>query len=99
MTTRPPVVYSNSDFGFWSVTSPSLKHAELANVVERAVVLGSGPNITVSDLPARITVGAERASPKGFLIAKQWKPRRDLVMNALRDFPSSTKYPANLRRR
>ena len=30
---------------------------ELANVIERAVVLGSGPTVTLEDLPGRIAAG------------------------------------------
>jgi transcriptional regulator with PAS, ATPase and Fis domain len=36
---------------------------ELANVIERAVVLGSGPTITLEDVPGRIAAGWTTAAP------------------------------------
>ncbi len=38
---------------------------ELANIVERSIVLGRGPTITVSDLPARIVVQKENPYSQG----------------------------------
>ena len=37
---------------------------ELANVIERAVVLGSGPTITLEDLPGRIVSGWTVPAPE-----------------------------------
>jgi transcriptional regulator with PAS, ATPase and Fis domain len=37
---------------------------ELANVIERAIVLGAGPKITVDDLPARIVIARPRSSSR-----------------------------------
>jgi two-component system response regulator AtoC len=36
---------------------------ELANVIERAVVLGSGPTVTLEDLPGRIAAGWTTPAP------------------------------------
>ena len=44
---------------------------ELANVIERAVVLGQGPEITEDDLPLRIA-GTDRAERRGAFVS----PRR-----------------------
>lgn len=57
---------------------------ELANVIERAVVLGEGPQIGLEDLPGRIAVGEPGASPdpltyrEGIVAA-----RKELVLKAL----------------
>jgi transcriptional regulator with PAS, ATPase and Fis domain len=57
---------------------------ELANVIERAVVLGSGPSITVTDLPARVITGTEPAPRKQLSYREAMEMmRRDLVLNAL----------------
>ncbi len=37
---------------------------ELANVIERAIVLGAGPKITVDDLPARIVITRPSSSSR-----------------------------------
>jgi DNA-binding NtrC family response regulator len=37
---------------------------ELANVIERAVVLGSGPTVTLEDLPGRIAAGWTTPAPE-----------------------------------
>jgi DNA-binding NtrC family response regulator len=58
---------------------------ELANVIERAVVLGDGPHLTIDLLPARI------AGSKATSIAAEAKSyhetindhRRDLILKAL----------------
>lgn len=57
---------------------------ELANVIERAVVLGQGPNVTLSDLPPGI-MGAERAArPAKFSYHEAVAAaRRGLIVNAL----------------
>jgi Nif-specific regulatory protein len=57
---------------------------ELANVIERAVVLGAGPTVTLEDLPGRIGVGwttpaAETQSYREGLNAA----RRELIKKAL----------------
>ena len=39
---------------------------ELANVVERSVVLGEGPEITLEDLPPRIAGGDLASADDGF---------------------------------
>src|SRR4030095_10975146 len=36
---------------------------ELANVIERAVVLGSGPTVTLEDVPGRIAAGWTTPAP------------------------------------
>jgi transcriptional regulator with PAS, ATPase and Fis domain len=57
---------------------------ELANVIERAVVLGSGPTITLEDLPGRIAAGgttpasASQSYREGLDAA-----RRELILKAL----------------
>ena len=45
---------------------------ELANVIERAVVLGQGPEIAPHDLPARIVAAQSEFSPTVFRIATLW---------------------------
>ncbi len=57
---------------------------ELANVVERAVVLGSGPKITLEDLPARVTAKELRITPEGLLYREAMNAaRRELILKAL----------------
>jgi Nif-specific regulatory protein len=57
---------------------------ELANVIERAVVLGSGPTVTLEDLPGRIAAGRTTPSPasqsyrEGLNVA-----RKELILKAL----------------
>jgi two-component system response regulator AtoC len=57
---------------------------ELANVIERAVVLGQGPNVTLHDLPPRIA-GAERERMSDSLSYRQAldAARRDVITRAL----------------
>ncbi len=57
---------------------------ELANVIERAVVLGQGPQLTVQDLPPRILSGA----PRGRSTSLSYRDdvtvyRRQLILRAL----------------
>lgn len=56
---------------------------ELANVIERAVVLGQGPKITLSDLPPRV-IGTEK-TPSGSLSYHQVIDayRREVIVQAL----------------
>jgi Nif-specific regulatory protein len=57
---------------------------ELANVVERAVVLGSGPEIIPEDLPSRILLGAATTKPDGLAYREAVNVfRRDLVRRAI----------------
>jgi DNA-binding NtrC family response regulator len=57
---------------------------ELGNVIERAVVLGSGPRITLRDLPGRIVVSERHPSPKNLSYRETLEAtRRDLVLRAL----------------
>ena len=57
---------------------------ELANVIERAVVLGSGPTVTLEDLPGRIAAGRTTPAPasqsyrEGLNVA-----RKELILKAL----------------
>ena len=57
---------------------------ELANVIERAIVLGEGPKVTLHDLPARI-VFAEPAKPRDSLSYHEAVDayRRELIQRAL----------------
>src|SRR5262249_34055642 len=57
---------------------------ELANVIERAVVLGPGPEVAVRDLPARI-VGAEPKIPADRFSYRQALDvaRREAIIRAL----------------
>jgi DNA-binding NtrC family response regulator len=57
---------------------------ELANVIERGVVLGSGPTISVEDLPSRIVAG-EPAAASEILSYREGvdAARRELVLKAL----------------
>jgi DNA-binding NtrC family response regulator len=57
---------------------------ELANVIERAVVLGSGPKITLADLPGRIAVSERQMPPDNLSYRDAMEAtRRDLVLKAL----------------
>jgi len=57
---------------------------ELANVIERAVVLGRGPTLAVSDLPPRVAAGESATSyPVRSYRAAMAACRRELVQNAL----------------
>jgi DNA-binding NtrC family response regulator len=58
---------------------------ELSNVIERAVVLGSGPEIGLADLPGRIAAAAALPrAPRGLSYRETMdQTRRDLVLNAL----------------
>jgi two-component system, NtrC family, response regulator AtoC len=59
---------------------------ELANVIERAVVLGSGPTVTLKDVPGRIAAGCRCTTPasevqsyrEGLVAA-----RKELILKAL----------------
>ena len=57
---------------------------ELANVIERAVVLGQGPKITVKDLPAGV-VGVEPEMKSGSPSYREAMDasRRELIIRAL----------------
>ena len=57
---------------------------ELANVIERAVVLGQGPEIAPHDLPARIAAALSEAQSDGISYRDAMDAyRRQLVMRAL----------------
>jgi DNA-binding NtrC family response regulator len=57
---------------------------ELSNVIERAVVLGSGPKIGLADLPGRIAAAALPRAPRGLSYRETMdQTRRDLVLSAL----------------
>jgi two-component system, NtrC family, response regulator AtoC len=57
---------------------------ELANTIERAVVLGNGPLLTVEDLPGRITATEGRMSSDNLSYREAMEAtRRDLVLKAL----------------
>jgi DNA-binding NtrC family response regulator len=57
---------------------------ELANTIERAVVLGRGPEIGVEDLPARLSAGAASQSPQSVSYKKAIDAyRRDLILKTL----------------
>jgi DNA-binding NtrC family response regulator len=57
---------------------------ELANVIERAVVLGRGPKLTLSDLPPVISGGAETASPAAISYHEAVDAaRREMIQKAL----------------
>jgi DNA-binding NtrC family response regulator len=56
----------------------------LANVIERAVVLGSGPTIAPDDLPGRIVNSRVTASPDLMSYREGVNSaRRDLILKAL----------------
>jgi DNA-binding NtrC family response regulator len=57
---------------------------ELANVIERAVVLGSGPSITLADLPGRIAASEAAAEPRDLSYRDAMEAtRREVVLKAL----------------
>ena len=59
---------------------------ELANTIERAVVLGNGPQLTINDLPGRIAVaaGANSISPDNLSYREAMEAkRREIVLKAL----------------
>jgi len=57
---------------------------ELANVMERAIVLGRGPKISVDDLPAAIVCAESPPASAGLLYSENVEAyRRQLVMKAL----------------
>jgi two-component system response regulator AtoC len=57
---------------------------ELGNVIERAVVLGSGPTVTVEDLPGRIAAGSPTSSLDGYSYREGINAaRKDLILKAL----------------
>jgi DNA-binding NtrC family response regulator len=57
---------------------------ELANTIERAVVLGSGPSLTIQDLPGRIAATEGRMSSNNLSYREAMEAtRRDLVLKAL----------------
>jgi transcriptional regulator with PAS, ATPase and Fis domain len=57
---------------------------ELANTIERAVVLGSGPSLTIQDLPGRIAATEGRMSSDNPSYREALEAtRRDLVLKAL----------------
>ncbi len=57
---------------------------ELGNVIERAVVLGSGPTVTLEDLPGRLAAGTSTASPDGYSYREGVNvARKDLILKAL----------------
>jgi len=60
---------------------------ELANVIERAVVLGRGPTIHVGDLPRRITAAELGGTPANVSYREALEAsRRELVLRALSQF-------------
>ena len=57
---------------------------ELANVIERAVVLGNGPSITLADLPGRIVASKTPVEPRDFSNRNAMEAtRREIVLRAL----------------
>jgi DNA-binding NtrC family response regulator len=57
---------------------------ELANVIERAVVLGRGPNMSVDDLPVAVTSKDSVASLDSLSYSESIEAyRRDLILSAL----------------
>jgi two-component system response regulator AtoC len=57
---------------------------ELGNVIERAVVLGSGPTITLEDLPGRLAAGSPTSSLDGYSYREGINAaRKDLILKAL----------------
>ncbi|MGE5215394.1 MAG: sigma-54-dependent Fis family transcriptional regulator, partial [Chloroflexota bacterium] len=59
---------------------------ELANTIERAVVLGNGPRLTIIDLPGRIAVAAGTTSISSDNLSYREAMearRRELVLKAL----------------
>lgn len=62
---------------------------ELQNVIERAVLLGKGPRITIADLPAHITQGVPvatvAASTRQTLKEALEGPERQIILQVLRE--------------
>jgi DNA-binding NtrC family response regulator len=59
---------------------------ELANVIERAVVLGQGPNITVQDLPGRIATTEQSVNLEGSPYRDATNTyKRQLIMKVLNE--------------
>ena len=57
---------------------------ELANVIERAVVLGAGPTVTLEDLPGRIAAGRMIPALEGQLYREGLNAaRKELILKAL----------------
>jgi DNA-binding NtrC family response regulator len=57
---------------------------ELANVIERAVVLGQGPSVTLQDLPPRIVAADPKTAAGGLLYREAIDgSKRQLIMRAL----------------
>jgi DNA-binding NtrC family response regulator len=57
---------------------------ELANVIERAVVLGSGPTVTLEDLPGRIVAGKSTPTPRSPSYREGLDAaRKELILKAL----------------
>src|SRR5215475_8605664 len=58
---------------------------ELANVIERAVVLGSGPAVTLEDVPGRIAAGSTTPAAPEVLSYREGliAARKDLLLRAL----------------
>jgi DNA-binding NtrC family response regulator len=57
---------------------------ELGNTIERAVVLGSGPSITLADLPGRIAASEAAAEPRDLSYRDAMEAtRREVVLKAL----------------
>jgi two-component system response regulator AtoC len=57
---------------------------ELANVIERAVVLGSGPTVTLGDLPGRIVAREPMAAPDSLSYREGVNAaRKQLILRAL----------------
>jgi len=57
---------------------------ELANVIERAVVLGSGPTVTLEDLPGRIAAGRTTPAPASQSYREGLNAaRKELILKAL----------------
>jgi DNA-binding NtrC family response regulator len=59
---------------------------ELANVIERSVVLGAGPKLSLGDLPQALAGGGDTVSPAGLSYHEAVdRARRELVRKALAD--------------
>ncbi len=62
---------------------------ELQNVIERAVLLGKGPRVTIVDLPAHISAGipvaSAAASAKQTLKQAMEGPERQIILQVLRE--------------
>jgi transcriptional regulator with PAS, ATPase and Fis domain len=57
---------------------------ELANVIERAVVLGAGPTVTLEDLPGRIAAGWTTPAPEVQSYREGLEAaRKELILKAL----------------